>query len=103
MSLWARIAREWRFLSGMTRTLWSVREIAPDSDTLMCDDWEAACAKFATDLRLLAHDHLVELIQQVFVEAGFDFQVGEALLSGVLLVHAVLDTTGHGSSAFAHK
>jgi fatty-acyl-CoA synthase len=53
MSLWARIAREWRFLSGMTRTLWSVREIAPDSDVLICDDWETACAKFADHTALV--------------------------------------------------
>jgi fatty-acyl-CoA synthase len=42
-----RIAREIRFLDGLARTLWAVREIDPDSDFLICDDFEAAIDKFA--------------------------------------------------------
>jgi fatty-acyl-CoA synthase len=42
-----RIAREIRFLDGLARTLWSVRKIDPDSDVLVCDDFEAAVDKFA--------------------------------------------------------
>lgn len=37
---------------------------------------------------LLAHDDLVELVQQIFVEAGLDFQISESLLNGVGLIHA---------------
>ncbi|MEZ5959201.1 MAG: long-chain-acyl-CoA synthetase [Hyphomonadaceae bacterium] len=42
-----RIAREIRFLNGLFRTLMSVRKIDPDSDFLICDDFEAAVDKFA--------------------------------------------------------
>ena len=35
------------------------------------------------DFLLLAHDDGVELVQQVLAEAGFDFQLGEALVNGV--------------------
>ncbi len=47
MALFARLEREIRFIGGMARTLWAVRDVAPDSDVLICDDWEAACAKYA--------------------------------------------------------
>ena len=47
MGLAARIAREWRFLNGLARTLWNIRKIDPDSDDLVCDDFEAAVDKFA--------------------------------------------------------
>lgn len=42
-----RIAREIRFLDGLVRTLFSVRTIDPDSDFLICDDFEAAVDKYA--------------------------------------------------------
>ncbi|MEZ5957780.1 MAG: long-chain-acyl-CoA synthetase [Hyphomonadaceae bacterium] len=42
-----RIAREIRFLDGLFRTLLSVRKIDPDSDFLICDDFEEAVDKFA--------------------------------------------------------
>jgi len=42
-----RFAREIRFLDGLLRTLWSVRTIDPDSDFLVCDDFEAAVDKYA--------------------------------------------------------
>jgi fatty-acyl-CoA synthase len=42
-----RIAREVRFLDGLFRTLLSVRKISPDSDFLICDDFEEAVDKFA--------------------------------------------------------
>ncbi len=42
-----RIAREIRFLDGLARTLWNVRKIDPDSDFLVCDDFEEAVDKFA--------------------------------------------------------
>jgi len=48
-----RIAREFRFLDGLARTLWSVREIDPDSDVLVCDDFEAAVDKFADHTALV--------------------------------------------------
>ena len=40
------IAREIRFLDGLARTLWRVRKIDPDSDVLVCDDFEEAVDKF---------------------------------------------------------
>jgi fatty-acyl-CoA synthase len=40
MNFVARAAREIRFFAGLARTLWRVREIAPDSDVLICDDFE---------------------------------------------------------------
>jgi len=49
----ARIAREVRFLDGLARTLWSVRKIDPDSDVLICDDFEQAVDKFADHTALL--------------------------------------------------
>ncbi|MEQ1709557.1 MAG: long-chain-acyl-CoA synthetase [Terricaulis sp.] len=51
--IWERIARELRFASGMARTLWRVREIAPTSDALICDDFEAAVDEFADHTALL--------------------------------------------------
>ncbi|MEQ1619603.1 MAG: long-chain-acyl-CoA synthetase [Terricaulis sp.] len=47
MALLARLEREIRFIGGMARTLWAVRKVAPDSDVLICDDWEDACARYA--------------------------------------------------------
>ena len=47
MNLAARIAREIRYASGMGRVLWRIREIAPESETLICDDFEDACDRFA--------------------------------------------------------
>ena len=49
----ARIAREIRFLSGLARTLWRVRKIDPDSDVLICDDFEDAVDKFADHTALV--------------------------------------------------
>ncbi|MDB5447319.1 MAG: acyl-CoA synthase [Phenylobacterium sp.] len=46
MRLQARLQREWRFLRGLNRTLGRVKSIAPDSDNLICDDLEAAVAKW---------------------------------------------------------
>lgn len=48
-----RIAREFRFLDGLARTLWAVHAIDPDSDVLVCDDFEAAVDKFADHTALL--------------------------------------------------
>jgi len=38
----ADLRREWRYLTGLIRTLLRVRSIAPDSNNLICDDLEAA-------------------------------------------------------------
>ncbi|MES1199153.1 MAG: long-chain-acyl-CoA synthetase [Pseudomonadota bacterium] len=46
MNLFARIAREARFLNGLARTLWRVRKIDGDSGVLICDDFEEAVDKF---------------------------------------------------------
>jgi len=48
MPLKARLQREWRFLRGLTRTLSRVKSIDPGSDNLLCDDLEAAVAKWRT-------------------------------------------------------
>ncbi|MBL8545422.1 MAG: long-chain-acyl-CoA synthetase [Hyphomonadaceae bacterium] len=47
------IAREIRFLDGLARTLWRVRKINPDSDVLICDDFEEAVDKFADHTALV--------------------------------------------------
>ncbi|MCA8885792.1 MAG: hypothetical protein KDA35_04155, partial [Hyphomonadaceae bacterium] len=48
-----RIAREIRYLDGLARTLWRVRKIDPDSDVLICDDFEEAVDKFADHTALI--------------------------------------------------
>lgn len=53
MDIATRIAREIRFLSGLARTLWRVHAIAPESDVLICDDFEAAADKFADHTAIL--------------------------------------------------
>jgi fatty-acyl-CoA synthase len=53
MSLSARAAREIRFFTGLVRTLWRVREIAPDSDVLICDDFERAVDRFSDHTALV--------------------------------------------------
>jgi fatty-acyl-CoA synthase len=42
LSFWARLQREWTFVSGLVRTLNRVRSIAPHSSNLVTDDLEAA-------------------------------------------------------------
>jgi len=42
MKLKARIAREWRYFKGLSRTLKWVKPIASDSPNLICDDIEAS-------------------------------------------------------------
>jgi fatty-acyl-CoA synthase len=49
----ARLMREIRFCSGLFRTLWRIRKIAPDSTTLVCDDFEGAVDKFADHTALV--------------------------------------------------
>lgn len=39
------------------------------------------------DLALLADDHLVQLLDQVFGKAGLDFQLGQAVLVAINRVH----------------
>ncbi|CAN7435683.1 long-chain-acyl-CoA synthetase [Phenylobacterium sp. LjRoot219] len=46
MRLKARLQREWRFLRGLNRTLARVKSIDPGSGHLLCDDLEAAVAKW---------------------------------------------------------
>jgi fatty-acyl-CoA synthase len=53
MGVAARIAREFRFLQGLGRTLWAVRKIKPDSDVLICDDFETAVDRFADHTALI--------------------------------------------------
>ena len=53
MGLGQRIAREFRFLGGLARTLWAIRKIDPESGELACDDFEAAVDKFEDHTALL--------------------------------------------------
>jgi fatty-acyl-CoA synthase len=53
MGVVARIAREIRFLTGLARTLWAVRKVDPNSDVLICDDFEAAVDRFADHTALI--------------------------------------------------
>ena len=53
MSVDAPIAREFRFLRGLARTLWAVRKIKPDSTTLICDDFEIAVDRFEDHTALI--------------------------------------------------
>lgn len=53
MGVVERIKREIRFLTGLGRTLWRVRKIDPDSDVLICDDFEDAVDKFEDHTALL--------------------------------------------------
>jgi fatty-acyl-CoA synthase len=46
MRLKARLEREWRYLRGLNRTLARVRSISADSNNLICDDLEAAVARW---------------------------------------------------------
>jgi len=46
MAFKARLKREWRFLRGLSRTLRRVKSISGDSANLVCDDLEAAAAKW---------------------------------------------------------
>jgi fatty-acyl-CoA synthase len=47
------LRREIRFISGLARTLGAVRDIDPDSDTLVCDDFETAVDRFADHTALI--------------------------------------------------
>lgn len=50
-------------------------------------------AQQRVDLLLLADDDLIELVEQVFVEAGLDFQLGQAVVGGVVgfgRIHALI-------------
>jgi hypothetical protein len=46
------------------------------------------------DLLLLADDDLVQLVEQVFIKAGLDLQIGQAVVDGVGRLHrGLLDTS----------
>jgi len=53
MKLSERIGREIRFFSGLARTLWRVRKVDPQSDVLICDDFEDAVDRFADHTALI--------------------------------------------------
>lgn len=53
MGLVQRIGRELKFLRKLLRTLGRVRRIDPESDVLICDDFEAAVDKFENHTALL--------------------------------------------------
>ena len=56
MDILERIGREITFLSGLARTLYAVRAIKPQSDTLICDDFEAAVDRFADHTAIIFED-----------------------------------------------
>ena len=51
------------------------------------------------DLLLLADDDLVELVKQVFVEAGLDFQLGQSVVGGVVGFGRLNALIGHELAA----
>ena len=51
-SVWTKLAREMRFVSGLYRTLSRVRSVAADSETLVCDDLEAAVDRFSANVAM---------------------------------------------------
>lgn len=53
MSVWARAAREGRFLRGLLQTLRRVSSVAPDSAALVCDDIEEAVDRFGGNLAVV--------------------------------------------------
>jgi fatty-acyl-CoA synthase len=53
MTPWARIAREFRFVSGLARVFWRIRKIDPNAETLICDDFEDACDRFGDHTALV--------------------------------------------------
>lgn len=48
-----RLRRELKFVTKLARTLWRVREIEPDANVLICDDFEAAVDKYESHTALL--------------------------------------------------
>ncbi len=46
MNIYKRLVRDWRFLSGLARTLGRIRSIGPSSPNLICDDLEAAVSRW---------------------------------------------------------
>lgn len=56
MGVIERIDREVRFLTGLGRTLWAIREIDSESDVLICDDFERAADKFADHTAIIFED-----------------------------------------------
>ena len=59
MGLFERIGREYQFLRGVIRVLGVVNSIDPDSETLICDDFEAAVDRFADHTAILFEDEVV--------------------------------------------
>lgn len=51
-SVWTKLAREMRFVSGLYRTLSRVRSVSADSETLVCDDLEAAVDRFSANVAM---------------------------------------------------
>ncbi len=46
MNIYKRLVRDWRFLSGLARTLGRIRSIGPSSPNLICNDLEAAVSRW---------------------------------------------------------
>ena len=63
MGATGRLRREWRYLSGLVRTLLRVRSIAPDSPNLVCDDLEAAMARWPDRVAFRFQGHCVAQVQ----------------------------------------
>lgn len=89
---WATTARRRRRLPGnrhwpSSLIVWRqiFQGIASAAQAVVCANL-AQVAQFTNqlvNLQLLAHDDKVELIQQVFREAGLDFKLVEAVVDGV--------------------
>lgn len=52
MGLALRVAREARYMRGLTRALSRIKDVGADSPNLICDDWERAVDRWATNTAL---------------------------------------------------
>jgi len=51
-----RVKREFRFVRGLARVFWAIRDIDPKSPTLICDDFETAVDRYADHTALVFED-----------------------------------------------
>src|SRR5215470_14237369 len=59
MGLFERIGREYRFLRGVVRVMGAVNSIDPESEALICDDFEAAVDRFADHTAILFESEVI--------------------------------------------
>ncbi|MDP8915738.1 MAG: long-chain-acyl-CoA synthetase [Pseudomonadota bacterium] len=52
MGLASRVAREVRYMRGLTRALSRIKDVSADSPNLICDDWEKAVDRWGANIAL---------------------------------------------------